>query len=647
MRALLLILLFFNSVFLLAEEKNELDSLLHQNEVLDGEAKIKNLVNLCRYYFILGDSLSLMYGNQAIALSNQLGYEIGVGQASFFIACYWDGIDVEKALEYYEASKVVFEKFDHPWVGYSYNNLSRIYRERGWYPEALEIAIKSLKIFEAQADSNQIATELTLIGYIYNRMGDHRESLKWHRKALNIPHMYVDSATIGIIYGRIGIVYDELAIYDSAYYYNSIAISYFKAIKDYTFLSLWYSNIGNTLLKENRLTKAEEYFNEALKINEKGVDQSIVLINLGNVYTKTGRYTEAKEILDKAIDNCLKNGQASYLSEAYFRKYELAEKLGDKSMALNYFQLYNNINDSILNTEKTNQIAQMRVRYETDQKERQILIEKAEKEQIAKEKALAEVKLYNRNIWIIVIGSISLIIIFFSLYLIQRNRRRTQAEKDAAIILEQEKGIKAVITAQEDERKRIAKDLHDGIGQQLSGLKMGWANLLGDIINKLPDEKDRLNKLSKVLDEAASDVRSISHQMMPRVLSESGLIPAIEDMLEKSLGTTAIKYEFETYRIEGRFKENIEISIFRVLQELINNIIKHAGAMFVNIQLFTNKGYLILMVEDNGRGFNADTNSEGHGLLNIKSRINAINGEVSYDPSPGSGTVATVRVPLT
>jgi len=538
------------SAGILQAQKNEIDSLLNQNNILTGEDKVNNLVSITRYYFIHNDSLGLVYGNEAIELSKEIGFAEGEGKANLFLGLWHDGLDNEKAIEYYLVSEKIFEKLEHPWIGFTYNNLSRIYRERGWFPEALEIAIKSLEVFEDRKDSTQIATELTTIGYIYDRMGDYRESLSWQKKALAIPHHYVDSANIGLMYGRIGIIYDELGIYDSAHYFNNIAINYFKSINDTEYLGTWYSNIGNTLIKERKFREAEDFFLNALKLTELEIDKTIVFVNLGNVYTLTGRFSKAEEVLNTAIKYGKKNQQPNFLSEAYYRKYELAEKRGNTSQALHYFKLYNNLNDSILNVQKMEQIAQMRVRFDTEQKEKELLAEKAEREKIAKEKALAEIKIYNRNKWIIGMSSGFLIFLFFGLYIVQRNKRKSQAEKDAAIIEEREKGLKAVIIAQEDERKRIAKDLHDGIGQQLSGLKMAWQQFSSDIKNKNPNEEKHLVKLTGILDEAAGDVRSISHQMMPRVLSESGLVPAIEDMLEKSLGTTKIKFEFETYQVQ-------------------------------------------------------------------------------------------------
>ena len=126
---------------------------------------------------------------------------------------------------------------------------------------------------------------------------------------------------------------------------------------------------------------------------------------------------------------------------------------------------------------------------------------------------------------------------------------------------------------------------------------------------------------------------------------ELGLVEALDDMLNKSLRLNEIQFQFEHFGIEGRLNERIEISLYRVAQELVNNIIKHAKANNITIQLFKNAGKVILVVEDNGVGIKPSA-SNGHGLLNMKSRINAVNGEMNLEPSPNSGTMATIRIPI-
>ncbi len=176
--------------------------------------------------------------------------------------------------------------------------------------------------------------------------------------------------------------------------------------------------------------------------------------------------------------------------------------------------------------------------------------------------------------------------------------------------------------------------------------KMAFQQIAQSVTKTNPDKNAEMELLSRIITESAEEFRSISHQMMSRALSELGLIPAIEDMLEKSLSPNNFEYEFEHFGVEDRLPENIEISLFRILQELINNIVKHSKASHVSIQLPKNNHKIIMIVEDNGEGFKSYLKLTGHGLLNIKSRLNTVHGNVNYEPSSGSGTTATIRIPL-
>jgi len=151
-----------------------------------------------------------------------------------------------------------------------------------------------------------------------------------------------------------------------------------------------------------------------------------------------------------------------------------------------------------------------------------------------------------------------------------------------------------------------------------------------------------------ILDDSTKELRELSHRMMPRALSELGLLPALNDMLENSLGNTDIQYMLEHFGIkqEERFAENVEISLYRITQELINNVIKHSQANQVNIQLMKSGKSLILIVEDNGKGIDSGENKKGIGLMNISSRVDTVNGNVNFEPSPEGGTLATVKIPL-
>ena len=194
-------------------------------------------------------------------------------------------------------------------------------------------------------------------------------------------------------------------------------------------------------------------------------------------------------------------------------------------------------------------------------------------------------------------------------------------------------------------RRRIAKELHDGVGQTLAALKLNYQTLSFKATSR--DLAQDLKRLHTMLDNASAEVRTISHQMMPVELEQFGLVPAIENMLKMNFENAPLQYHFEHSGFDNRISDQIELALFRVLQELVSNIIKHAQATFLNVQLIKIKTHVVLNVSDNGVGFDVDaTEKKGIGLLNIASRIDAIKGHLNYESAPGTGTSVTIRIPL-
>ncbi len=625
----------------LSAQQSPLDSMLQKDRELTGKARVDNLINISRQLFINGDTLSRQYSRKAIEISRELTFDEGIGKAALFLALTYDPDETDSAVKYYRLSSGLLSGMNHSWASYGYANAAQLFRNMGWYPESLEYYVKALEIYQRNQDTNEIAKVTSSIGFLYDRMGNHREAIQWQRDALKIIKGRNDKAREGLIYGRIGISFDEMGMYDSAHFYNNIAVQIFDEIDDQYYKAQWFSNIGNTFIKQGEFSRAEAYLQQAMLNAETDVDRIVILNNLGKVFIETERYTRAKRSLEEAMKIAGRLEQNEFLLETYYRLHEYFEKKGDYKEALDYFEKYNALKDSILDVKKAEQIARMKVRFETDQKEKQLLLEKAEKEELAKEKALAEIALFNRNKWIIGISSTGAIAILLLFVLVQRNKRKAQAEKDAAIIREKEASLDAVITAQEEERKRIAKDLHDGIVQQVAGIILAWNKIFAD--GKKANEEEK--KLIESLEESRKDLREISHRMMPKALREFGVKEAMEDLLENSLGISEIQYEFDCLGLDKRLDEKLELSLFRIAQESINNILKHSKATEVNVQLYKKGNEVILMIEDNGVGLPENLEKKGLGLRNIESRTEALNGIVNFENGPEGGLITMVRIP--
>jgi len=158
-------------------------------------------------------------------------------------------------------------------------------------------------------------------------------------------------------------------------------------------------------------------------------------------------------------------------------------------------------------------------------------------------------------------------------------------------------------------------------------------------------KEEEVDGILKNLVHSTDELRNISHQMMPKSLSDLGAVDAIEDMLSLSLPYAEIKYTFEHFNIEERLSGNIELLLYRVAQELVNNIVKHSEATEVSFQLFKSNQNIVMVVEDNGIGISSNDQKNGIGILNINSRVESMNGTVNFESNSNQGTLVTLKVP--
>jgi signal transduction histidine kinase len=215
------------------------------------------------------------------------------------------------------------------------------------------------------------------------------------------------------------------------------------------------------------------------------------------------------------------------------------------------------------------------------------------------------------------------------LWLYNRNKKRMAKEKAR----QKQISIDAFIEGEEKEKARIGRELHDGIAQEIVAVKLAMHQQNADA--KLIDELTRISL----------DIRNISHELMPQTLKEYGLKLAIEDICQKILVPSGIQYEVHSTLPDERMANKIEITLYRIFQELVHNIIKHSKATEVLVQLRKMNNHILLMVEDNGKGM-TEEKKNGIGISNLKSRVQLLDGNMQYDSSENEGTTAIVRVPV-
>ncbi|MDN5285273.1 MAG: Signal transduction histidine kinase [Mucilaginibacter sp.] len=204
--------------------------------------------------------------------------------------------------------------------------------------------------------------------------------------------------------------------------------------------------------------------------------------------------------------------------------------------------------------------------------------------------------------------------------------------------------MSAVFETQESERKRLAEDLHDSVGQVLSAIKLNLHRLDKNCINE--STQPLLLDTRRLIDESIQEIRNIIHNVLPPVLTDYGFLVALEALSHKVEQATRIKVKFDKKISEQRFPQEVELALYRIAQELFGNAIKHSDASIINLSITQQAGFMIMEFKDNGVGFKLNEVKQGFGIKNLESRVQLINGEISIHSKPQNGTCTTIKLKM-
>ncbi|TXD50794.1 MULTISPECIES: ATP-binding protein [unclassified Polaribacter] len=406
-----------------------------------------------------------------------------------------------------------------------------------------------------------------------------------------------------------------------------------------------YINIANLYITSSK-DSAELYFKKGLKsIDKKNKEQLLgYYINYANFFEKQSTFKEAIVQLKKAEVIKLNAYQLKYDKIIFGKFANCYQKIGDYKNAYKYYEKYNITRDRLNNTEQNIAISDLDKKYQTAEKDALILETETR-------------RLKNRNFLIVSILVLILVSIIAILTLKNSRRKRKLAEQEAELetqknltfLKEQEiTTINAMVDGQEKERKRIAEDLHDNLGSVLATLKLHFENL------KINREKQKINqetlfdKTENLIDEAYLKVRSIAHAKNAGVIANQGLLLAVQMMAEKISSANKIKIEVIDFGLDQRLDNSLELTTFRVIQELITNIIKHANAKNATIHISLYDKNLNIIVEDDGIGFDIKKINlkNSMGISSIQTRIEYLKGTFNVDSTLHKGASIIIDIPV-
>lgn len=510
--------------------------------------------------------------------------------------------------------------------------------------EALERFYAALKIAEKINDYTTQVRASNNIGWAMMELNQYEQAIASFRNCVKLieEQQMIRLKSTGVIYNNMASCFGALSKLDSAKKYAQLGIRFSAANGDFSGQANGYFILGTAFEKEGDLAGAMDNFQLAQPLREKTGDPYYIVSDLAEIaslYSRMGMPDKGIEAANKAIKLATENNIEAKLPMIYTALAANYEKQGAFEEAAKIYKKLNDLKDSIYTDANPKALAEMQARYETEKKEQQILLQRSQLD-------LQQSELVRKNITLIAIAVLVALatLLVYSMY--RRYRLKQKAMIQAEILRHQELATKAVLEAEERERQRIAKDLHDGVGQIMSAAKMNLSSFEHELQFGSPEQQQKFQRIISLVDESCKEVRSVSHNMMPNALLKSGLAAAIREFTDK-IDDKVLRVNLYAEGLDQRLDTNLETVLYRVVQECVNNVLKHSGASHLDISLIRDTDGISATIEDNGRGFDAADphKKEGLGLKNIRTRVEYLKGTVEFNSRPGKGTLVAIHVP--
>lgn len=591
---------------------------------------------------------------------------------------YYASVSKDSALHYGEkAIKSAQELNDQVLLAQVYSDVGAVHFRNNNFKNSEKNYLLSYGIRKKLNDTKGIAKLNNNLGSVYRNLSQFQKSIKMYLEAQNYFESIGDEENLNVTKANIGVIFKDLKNYGSSEKYLVEAIKYFEQKNNENRLCENYVNLGNTYQLNKEYDKAIKLYNKA---NEKcvktGNTQAISYVsrNMASVYREKNNDSVSEKKLKESeiarkkfnsdldlasldIENAttlMQKGDAEAAEKKFhklkgvFQKQHSPEdllsvykNLVTVKMYLNqtdsanyYYQKYIDENDKIFKLSVSKQTEELTLKYETEKKDKEILQNKN--------------KIFKRNVTIFSLLGLFLAgaAIAFSLFRHRKKNEKIKIQKE--ILHQQDLATKAVMNAEDNERKRMATHLHDGVAQLLGAANMN--------VSALEDYKEDdevfgkiLNKTKTILEDAITDVRGLSHEIMPNMLIKTSLSNALRDLIEKST-SPKLHIHLKIEDLKDDLDQNIQVVLYRIIQECINNTSKHANATEINVFVKQTPSHIETVFSDNGKGFNPlkiTSKSSGLGLENIKSRIAMMKGKLNIQSKEGEGTSIKVKIPIT
>lgn len=622
-------------------------NLLGQQELADSvEALLKkelpdsnraiSMVYRAMYYESIDPAKSKQYYQEAIgySLKNKLYYAAGLGlHYSIYLDLaagkYREHLnDIESIVQYLSLSN---SESAIAQLGLVMDTKASYFFREGNYDSASAWYLKSIASQEKIKKYDRLGTTYTNLAAVFQIMGLRDKQKEYILKGLEVALKNQELSGLTAAYSSLSDFYHGGNEFSTALSYSDSASAFFSGQMDISRKQYYFSVRAQAFEGIKRYDSAVFYYRRSLEIAndlENTWNQVEPILKIGSAYFKWKKYKEAEEFIRKGINLAEENQLLVFQKLGYDLLSQYFEETGNLRESLINHKKYDAVNDSLQNAERKKLVLDLDKKYETEKKEQQLKLQ------------LVSIK-QKSTLNYVFGGSIAgLLVISVLAFRNIQHKRSIQAQTIAD--LEKEKqlmSVQSLLKGQEEERNRLAKDLHDGLGGLLSGVKLQLGAMRGNLI--LSDEHAKtFNQALVKLDESINEMRRVAHNMMPEALIKLGLQQSLQDYCDGLSESQPFKINCEFHSLEKRLPSSTEIVVYRIVQELLNNAVKHSSATEILVQVIRQVNRLSITVEDNGKGFEMKESilNKGAGLQNILSRVDFLKGQIDIKSTPGKGS---------
>ncbi len=633
----IVLILFFSLDAVQAQNRNDLDSLVSLlGRAKEDTSKVKLLLAIERGYFVSDLDSALHYNTVCETLISKIGAQ----------------------------------QYKHP----CFHDFVKIYHARGDFKNALDYCLKSIQVAKENKNKFQEATSYRAIFNMYHNLNMNDSAVKYAIHSVKLTTEIGDTANIAVNYGNLCWLYLDLQQFDKAVDYGRKGIESGERYMDTVGLLISINNLALCYLRMNKNVKAIELLKKQFEIGKRVNRMRSIryaLVNLGMAYYYTGDVAgldKTTSLLneynsrDAALSEANKCHQ--YITNAYNyifqKKFQQAEQqlLAGLRIAENdslvdplltiYITLskvkfaqhdfvtgnfYEEKWDEVAQSDKDKQLSEygkeLETKYEVEKKSSKILLQEVQ----LRERSVLNYLLVGASIGLLIISSLA-----YRTYL-QKNKLQQQRISE----LETEKQLtatEAVLKGEEQERGRLAKDLHDGLGGMLSGIKYSFNTMKANLI-MTPQNHQAFERGMDMLDSSIKEMRRVAHNMMPEALVKFGLDTALKDYCNDIDHSGALQISYRSIGLADiNMDQTMSITIYRIVQELVTNTMKHAAARTAIVQVTRTDNNFAVTVEDDGKGFDTMVlkQSKGIGWTNIQHRVDFLKGTLDVSSQAGEGT---------